>query len=136
MPEIVMVRNTIIIKSVIGNDYQSMYHDQLSERKKFNYPPFCRLINITLKHRKIPILSTASEDLADMLKSLHEIQIIGPEFPIISRIQNMNLKNILVKLKKDSNLSKSKIQIRNCINQILNNHSYSNLKISIDVDPM
>ena len=125
-----------VIKSVISNDYKSVYHDQLNERKKFGYPPFCRLINITLKHREIPILNNASEDLANMLKSLQEIEIIGPEFPIISRIQNMNLKNILLKMKKDSNLSKSKIQIRNCINHILNNHSFYNLKISIDVDPM
>ncbi len=125
-----------IIKSVVNNDYESMYHEQLNERKEFGYPPFCRLINVTLKHRKISILNAASEDLADRLKSLPEVQSVGPEFPVISRIQNMNLKNILLKLRKDSRLSESKIQIRNCIDHVLSNHSYLNLRINIDVDPM
>jgi primosomal protein N' (replication factor Y) len=125
-----------IIRSVVHNDYESMYHDQLSERKKFNYPPFCRLINITLKHKETGILNRASDELAERLKSLQEVQTIGPEFALISRIQNMNLKNILLKLKKDASLSKCKIQIKDCINHVLSNPSYFNLKISIDVDPM
>ncbi|HJX71160.1 MAG TPA: primosomal protein N', partial [Bacteroidales bacterium] len=125
-----------IIRSVAKNDYKLMYYGQLDERKKFSYPPFCRLIDITLKHTKISILDKASDELATMLKSLPEVVTIGPEFPLISKIRNVNLKNILLKLKKDSHLSKNKIQIKKYIDDILSNHSYFNLKITVDVDPM
>jgi primosomal protein N' (replication factor Y) len=125
-----------VIQSVVKNDYVSMYHDQLNERGKFIYPPFCRLINITLKHAEISVLNNASDELAYRLKSLPEIIAVGPEFPLISRIRKLYLKSILLKLKKDSHLSKSKNQIRICIDDILRKHSYKNLRIVTDTDPM
>lgn len=125
-----------VIQSVVKNDYISMYKDQLNERREFIYPPFCRLINITLKHTEISVLNSASDELVHRLKSLPEIITIGPEFPLISRIRKLYLKSILLKLKKDSYLSKSKNQIRNCIDDILRKRSYSNLRIVADADPM
>ncbi|MBN2214491.1 MAG: primosomal protein N' [Bacteroidales bacterium] len=125
-----------VIRSVTENDYESMFHDQLNERRKFGYPPYCRLINIILKHTRIPILNSASDELAAMLKLLPEVTIVGPEFSLISKIRNMNLKNILLKLKKDHNLLGIKIQIKTCIEDLLSNHHYNNLRITVDVDPM
>ncbi len=125
-----------VIQSVVKNDYISMYKNQLNERREFFYPPFCRLINITLKHTEISVLNIASDELAYRLKSLPEMIIIGPEFPLISRIRKMYKKSILLKLQKDSRLSKSKNQIKNCIDDMLRKRSYKNLRIVADADPM
>ena len=38
--------NHNIIHAVQRNDYLSMYHSELLERKAFNYPPYCKLLSI------------------------------------------------------------------------------------------
>jgi hypothetical protein len=35
------------------NNYEDFYQAQLQERKQFNYPPFSRLIQLTIKHKDI-----------------------------------------------------------------------------------
>ena len=125
-----------VIRNVVRNDYVSMVQNQLSERKRFGYPPYTRLINITLKHRQKSVLNEAAGDLASRINNIDNLAIAGPEFPLVSRIQNLYLKNILVKLQKNKRLKENKILIKKHIDDILESRIYGNLKINTDVDPM
>ena len=75
-----------------------MFNNQLNERKTFKYPPFHRLIKITLKHKEDKILNEAANYLSELLRKSFGKRILGPEFPIVSRVKSLFLKDILLKI--------------------------------------
>jgi primosomal protein N' (replication factor Y) len=112
-----------------------MYNHQTEERKLFNYPPFCRLIKIEIKHKDRARLNEFSALLGDDLRSGFGHRILGPEFPLIPRIQLWYIKNILIKIEKDKSLLKAKQLITMAIEKAERLQGASSLRISIDVDP-
>ncbi|OFX69552.1 MAG: primosomal protein N' [Bacteroidetes bacterium GWE2_29_8] len=128
--------NNQIIQQIIKNDYINFYNNEILKRETYNYPPFYRLINITFKHKDINKLHKAASYLADNLKdALGNKRILGPEIPIISKINNEYIKCILVKIDKDISITKTKQLIVNYINNTLTINDYKPLRIFIDVDP-
>jgi len=120
---------------VVQNDYPAMYNSQLEERRKFRYPPFTRLVEITLKHRDNELLDKAAAFLATLLHQSIKEKIMGPEYPLISRIQRLYLKSILVKIEKGKNLSVVKQLLLTSINEMTNKVEYRSVQCTIDVDP-
>lgn len=126
-----------VIARVMANDYIGMYHDQIEERKNFNYPPFTRLIEITLSHRNQEDLDAMSPDLADALKKrFGSERVLGPEYPIVTKVQNFYQKKILLKIERDKYSLKAKDMVTDSINVFLKKgKDYSKVRIKIDVDP-
>jgi primosomal protein N' (replication factor Y) len=124
-----------IITQVVNNDYLSMYIDQLEERRRFRYPPFSRLVKITLKHRDNEALDKAAAFLANLLRKSINEKFLGPEYPLVSRIQRLYLKSILVKIEKGKNLSGLKSQLSAIISELSGNVEYRSVQCTIDVDP-
>lgn len=124
-----------IIKEVIANDYLSMYTNQLLDRKNFNYPPFYRLIEITIIHKDQNMVNASAKFLADELKTHFGNRVLGPEFPLVSRIRNLYHKNILLKIERDASV----VQAKKIVNELLvnfRNSDYKSVRVQIDVDPM
>jgi len=126
----------VIINQVINNNYELMFNHQLNERRQFFYPPFSRLIKLTLKHRDKNILNNISYELAGLLKNIGDCKILGPTTPPIVRIQNYFIKNIMIKIKKTNHIAKTKRQIEQIIKNINSKKEYKTTIIIIDVDPM
>jgi primosomal protein N' (replication factor Y) len=124
-----------VIRQVVENNFTGMYNSQLEERKRFQYPPFCRLIEITLKHRDKEILDKAADFLARRLKQLISDTILGPEYPLVSRIQNLNLKTLLVKISKGRSLPLVKKGILFAITELTEHPMFRTVIPVIDVDP-
>jgi primosomal protein N' (replication factor Y) (superfamily II helicase) len=124
-----------VIRQVVQNDFTGMYQSQLEERKKFQYPPFCRLLEITLKHRDRETLDKASDFLAQRLKLTITDTILGPEYPLVSRIQNMNLKTLLIKIGRGRSLPIVKKGILFAINELTEHPMFRTVITVIDVDP-
>ncbi len=127
--------NHRIIKNVIENNYINMYENELEQRKMFKYPPFYKLIKITVKHRHLGILERGANDLAKNLREIFGNRILGPEFPSIKRIQKFYLKNILLKIEKDKSPNKTRFFLQKAIDNISNYNYSKSLKILINVDP-
>lgn len=123
-----------IIKEVINNDYLGMYQNQIAERAAFKYPPFYRLIAITLKHKDEKTCMEASIFLTKNLSGILGKRVLGPDKPLISKIQNLFLRNILLKLERDAALQKIKKSVSDMVNQATAH--FKGLQISIDVDPL
>src|SRR5690554_5780422 len=85
-----------------------MYKNELIERKNYFYPPFYKMINLTLKHRDPNKLDMMAADLADRMKVVFGSRVLGPEFPVVKRIQNSYLKVIRLKVERDASNKKSK----------------------------
>jgi primosomal protein N' (replication factor Y) len=128
-------KNNPIIHYVVNHDYQSMFADQIEERRRFRYPPFSRLIEIILKHRDVKILDSACELLAHRLRQLVDDTIMGPEYPLISKIQNLHLKKMLVKIEKGTHLTETKKSIILAISEMKNSIEFRSIQFTLDVDP-
>lgn len=125
-----------VINDVIQNNYQHLYDSQIAERKQYNYPPFCRLIRITLKHRNLQKLNHLSDDFARDLRLVFGRRVLGPEFPLINRIQNWYLKTILLKIEREKPVSKAKKLLQKTIDDFKANTNNKGVVLVIDPDPM
>ena len=126
-----------IIRQAINHDFWSMYKSQLEERKTFHYPPYTRLINLYLRHRDRSVVVSAANMLSGYLRDQGDYRVLGPEFPVIARIQDSYIMTILIKVKRESNeLSKIKRFIRRSLRYTLNKVNKSGLRIYADVDPL
>jgi primosomal protein N' (replication factor Y) (superfamily II helicase) len=118
------------------NDFRSFALGQLADRKNFHYPPFSRLIEIMVKGKNKEILDRAALALAELLKKNSDIRVMGPEYPLISRIQNHYLKQIILKIDK----ARSVKAVKECLEtSLVNIHAQTDFKsigFTIDVDPV
>lgn len=124
-----------IIEKVMQNDYVSFYTNELVERRNFHYPPFYKLIVLTLKHKDNNVIDSAAKDLADALKGIFGERILGPEYPLVQRIFNFYLKQITIKIERDLSQKKVKDTIASCIENFYAKVDHRSVRISIDVDP-
>ncbi len=126
-----------VIARVMNNDYIGMYYDQIEERKNFAYPPFTRLIEITLSHKSQMDLDAMSPILAEALKKRFGIdRVLGPEYPLVTKVQNFYQKKILLKIEREKYSLQMKNMVVDSINVFLKKgKDYAKVRIKIDVDP-
>jgi primosomal protein N' (replication factor Y) len=125
-----------ILQYVIANDYTGMYSSQLAERENFRYPPFYRLIRLTLKHKSKDIVHQAAKELAEYLTKIFGQRVLGPETPLIARVQNYYLENIWLKIEKQASAQKAKELLAEAISNIRQLPDYKSLQVVADVDPV
>lgn len=97
-----------ILQQVMTNDYEGMYKNQLNERRHYRYPPFFRLIKVTLKHKNYNNVNEGAEWMGRSLRNTFGNHVLGPEFPPIARIKNNYIKHILVKIPREQSVKKTK----------------------------
>jgi len=124
-----------VIKQIIQHDYLEHYASQIEERKNFHYPPYYRLINISLKHKDKELLNQASDFVAKGLRHNLGNNVLGPEPPLIGRVQGLFIMNILVKINREQPLARIKELINYYINGLKQRKELYALVASIDVDP-
>ena len=124
-----------IIKSVKDNDYMSMYKSEISERELFNYPPFCKLISITVSHKDYELTNHAARELAIHMRAAFDKCVLGPEYPVVSRVKNRYLKNIILKIGNNLSLKKSKKHLLELVETLNKHPKYLSVRFTIDVDP-
>jgi primosomal protein N' (replication factor Y) len=124
-----------IIQKVIAHDYENFYKNEIIERRNFFYPPFYKIIQLTLKHRDANQLDQSANQLAIALRDVFKERILGPEFPIIPRINNFYLKQITIKIEREVSNKQVKERIQEIIDSFFIAPSNKSVRISIDVDP-
>ncbi|MCG8523580.1 MAG: primosomal protein N', partial [Pseudomonadales bacterium] len=104
--------NHPVLKEVVENSYSNFFNQQMAERKMFKYPPAYRLVKIVLKHKNRERVDFAASNLASALRKRFGFNLLGPEYPVVGRIQNWFQKEIWIKMSKDSQVVVSKDFIR------------------------
>ncbi|MEM9848989.1 MAG: primosomal protein N', partial [Bacteroidota bacterium] len=126
-----------VIREVIDNDFDTFFSREITERKQFSYPPFIRLIKITLKHKKPETLNKAAKVYEKVLKDKLGDWVIGPAIPYISRVRGQYLLDFIIKLERDA---KKVHYAKSCIslagNLMKQTEGCSGVRASVDVDPM
>ena len=123
-----------VIQQVTNNDYDGMYKEQLYERQIYHYPPFFRLVKLTLKHRDFEKLKEGTLWLYQVLKQNFEIPILGPEEPAINRIRNEYIRTIMIKIPNNQPLQPIKKTIQKVLNSFDLVAQYRPIKVTVNVD--
>ncbi|TRO66633.1 replication restart helicase PriA [Christiangramia sabulilitoris] len=124
-----------IIQQVSTGDYEAMYKEQLEDRYQYQYPPYFRLIRLTLKCRDYSKTNEAAEWLARALENVFDRYVLGPEFPPVARIRNEYYKNILIKIPKKQSLGKTKKVVHRILTTFRAIGAYRSVKVVVNVDP-
>jgi primosomal protein N' (replication factor Y) len=125
-----------VIKEFLDHDLDSFYKREIHERQEFHYPPFVKLIQITLKHKEPQKLKYAADQLAISLKKTLGTRAIGPATPGVPRVRNFYLATILLKLeRKQKVLDFAKSQTLIQLSALQKHKGMSGLRHVIDVDP-
>jgi primosomal protein N' (replication factor Y) len=125
-----------VLERVMAHDFKGFYDVEIEERERFFYPPFYKIVQLTLKHEKEEVVNEGAQYLADHLRSIFKERVLGPEFPIIKRIQNKYLKEIKLKIERGAPDKKVKARILQDLDVFFQNVRFKSIQISIDVDPM
>lgn len=124
-----------ILQQVSANKFMAMFEEQLEDRRNFKYPPFYRLIRVTLKHREYQKIEDSSIWLAQALRQVLGAQaVLGPETPAVARVRNQYRRNVLIKLSRKQNAT----QIKNAIHRVTISFSavpqFRSVRLILDVD--
>jgi primosomal protein N' (replication factor Y) len=123
-----------ILQQVSTTNYTEMYKEQLQERWQYKYPPYFRLIKITLKHRDYTKVDSGVNWLFKALYSSFGEYVLGPTAPAVARIRNQYIKNIVLKIPPKQNLANTKSQISKIRNTFEAVKDFRPIRFIIDVD--
>ena len=125
-----------VIQNVVRGDFKKMYETELSERSQFGYPPFTRMIEIELRHKKVLNVEQAALFLANEARKVNLALVLGPGIPFISKVNNYYIREVLVKSNKQSkDLTAMKNALRQIMDKMKTIQEFKSVDISMDVDP-
>ena len=126
-----------LLLQVVKHDFEAMAEMQLADRKKYFYPPFSRLIIIYMKGRYEDRIDALANQYAAVLRQSFGDRILGPEAPSVSRVMNMYIRQILLKVERDSSTATVR-QYLNIIQQKImrENQEFARIVFYYDVDPV
>lgn len=126
----------VIIRQAASGDYVAMAVMQLAERAEFFYPPYCRLIEITLKHHNEKLVDEAARRANELLRPLFGERLLGPQPPLVNRIKREFMLSFLLKTARDKSFAKTKQVLAAILDKFSGEEKFRNVKIVINVDPV
>jgi primosomal protein N' (replication factor Y) (superfamily II helicase) len=124
-----------VLDLVVRHDVEGMYQREIEHRRAHGYPPFMRLVQLTLKHRKEERVADAAAALGLALREGLGEQVLGPEIPIVSRIRDLHLRRLLIKLRRSAHNAEKNF-VRDTIDRIFSDPKYRAVQLVTDVDPV
>lgn len=126
-----------IIQKILDHDYVGMYENDLNEREKFNYPPFYRLIQITIKQKDALELYKLGGIAKNKLSTYFGASLLGPEKPYVGKIRNWYILNFVLKIPNQGGPIKAqKSKLLQAIHQLEKIKEFNKARVIIDVDPL
>ena len=123
-----------ILQQVSTNSYEEMYKEQLDERWQYHYPPFFRIIKITLRHKDFNRVDEGANWLSKSLENIFHENLLGPSTPSISKIRNYYIRNMIIKIPQKQSLKATKISILRVKNTFQSIKEFRPIRFNIDVD--
>jgi primosomal protein N' (replication factor Y) len=124
-----------IFRYVVYNAYAEFAEQQLAQRKEHHYPPYYRLIELRLMHPDNNILNQAAQMIDIELRKRLKFEVLGPEYPIVSRIRNLYIKQFLIKIPRNQNPALAKQGITESAAAMVRMANFKQVRVQIDVDP-
>lgn len=123
-----------VLELVVRNDVDGMYTRELEHRRAHGYPPFTRLVQLTLKHRHEERVAQTAQVLGHALREGLGDRVLGPDIPIVSRIRDRHLRTLLIKLRRSAH-GREKAYVREVIDHVFSEREHAAVQLVTDVDP-
>ncbi len=136
---LVQVRNPHhpVLLKVQQHDYNSFYLEEIEGRKQFFYPPFSRIINLLFRHKDADTVNAAALFFAAQLKPYLESYMIGPAQPVVNKVRNLYLMELMLKLPKDSNTIQQAKQLIYTSTALMHaDKKFRSVQVVPDIDPV
>lgn len=118
-----------------GQD-EKFYAEEMKERELFKYPPFYRMINISLLDKNKGRVDMAATQMVKLLYSKLGSRVLGPVEPAVGKIKNFHIMEITIKFENDSKvITYVKKLIDWCRQKIQQDEHIKRVRIKINVDP-
>ena len=117
-----------------AHDYQGFYAQQLDERKLFSYPPYYRIICLTLRHRDLGRLEAASQLLQQRMKQSFGNRVSGIILPSVARANNQHIRQIRLRIESTANISRAKMLLQSHMDYVQQQPACKGTTIVPDVD--
>ena len=127
---------SLLLQQVKNHDFIGFFQQQIAERQMFRYPPFYWMIQIVLKHRDESKVRYVSEQLQRRLTAVFGKRVSTVIVPVVAWVQNMHIRNIVIKIEKQASYPKAKQLLRNEIDTISQLPDGKSAIIYTDVDPL
>ena len=124
-----------VLQQVIQNNYEALYAQQISERKTFDYPPFYRLIRISLKARDFQKVEQAAQWLANVLNQYLSSPVLGPVDPVVARVRNQYIKQLMIKYPDNTQRKQIKENLSRALKSLEAVGQFRAVKVNVDIDP-
>ncbi len=125
-----------VIAAAVGNDYNGFMNLQLKERSIFRYPPYYRLILLSVRHRNLKKTVEYAQNLKNLISARPDIVVLGPEEPVYGKVKQFFIRNILIKIPRDQRHKETRLYLSNLIDHFQTDKEYSGLRIIVDADPV
>lgn len=125
-----------IVAQVAANDYRAMYESQAEERELFRFPPFCRLIDIYLKHRDERTVSQAAAALAGWIRPHFGDDLLGPDKPAVGRVRLQHIRKIMVKVSPQLPTAGVRRTLLAARAALLAQAAFKSVTVYFDADPL
>ncbi|ANE53122.1 replication restart helicase PriA [Flavisolibacter tropicus] len=127
--------NHPVLQQVARHDFVGMYVEEIEKRKQFFYPPYSRIIQVHFKHKERDVVQDAAHRFTQSMDPAYGQYLVGPAEPVINRVRNLYLMELLIKLPRDSQLiAKCKQDIQKYIAVLHNEKRFRNVLLVPDVD--
>jgi primosomal protein N' (replication factor Y) len=123
-----------VIQQVVNHDFASFYEELLEERRLFNYPPFCHLVYVFIRHRYEDVANSAAIYMGGLLRQWFGNRVLGPDKPAVAKVKTLHISKMVLKLENGINQKKVRECLRLAEQRLMEEKRYASVQIYYDID--
>ncbi len=124
-----------VIELVTRHDVEGFFSRELEHRRAHGYPPFMRLMSLSLRHRSEERVAATAAALALLLRERLDERVLGPDIPGVAFVKDRHIRNLLIKLRRSAH-REEKDFVREAIDRVFAQPAHRAVQLVVDVDPM
>ncbi|MFR9523650.1 MAG: primosomal protein N' [Rikenellaceae bacterium] len=124
-----------ILSLVIAKDYEAMARTLLAERECFAYPPYARIIAITMRDKDRDKLHEAANDLSGKLRIIFARRVQGPVAPAVDKVRDEYIVAINLKIEAGASSNKARKILAEQLDMLRETPRFKYINIACNVDP-
>ncbi len=119
-----------------SHDYLQFYNYEVENRRRFNYPPFTKIINIYLRNKSNETVSRIAGEYTRRLTSVFGRRVLGPETPQVGKVSSYHIRTVMLKIESQASMSKVKSILREIYVGMADLPGMKSTLLHFDVDPV
>ncbi|MFR9497012.1 MAG: primosomal protein N' [Rikenellaceae bacterium] len=124
-----------VLQFVQQADYEGFAHTLLAERVAFGYPPYARIVAITMRHRSLDTLNAAANTLAVALRQIFGRRLQGPVAPPIDKIRDEYIVTMSLKIELGASSNRARELLKEQLEKVGKMAQFRSVTILCNVDP-